>query len=161
MQKHVPVGVQLACASFTANLTVNLRSAQPRLSDNGDILQEPAMKLLLTSATCKSVYQKSVFLKSKGIAVYIANKRMAALKSAVHEGLWVVLDSQFEDALQLLHNPNHVVASPVSEEEMAAMEKNAKVSFSVAVNKFFSRLLFVFIVCLFIVFVLRMIFGSA
>lgn len=113
------------------------------------------MRLLLTSTADKSVYETYAFLKSKGVAVYISNDRRAPVKTAAREGLWVVLDSQFGDARQLMLNPNHRVAKPVAQEDMAAMEKDAETRFANMLTTLLNRLLFGLIVCVFIVFVWR------
>lgn len=83
------------------------------------------MKLLITTAACDDIYQKGEFLKSKGIAIHMSDRGLAGMKAGVEIGLWIILDSQFDDAIHLMRDRNHEVGSPLSLEEMVNIEKSA------------------------------------
>lgn len=83
------------------------------------------MKLLITTAACDDIYQKGEFLKSKGIAIHMSDRGLAGMKAGVEVGLWIILDSQFDDAVHLMKNRNHKVENPLSLDEMVNIEKSA------------------------------------
>ncbi len=86
------------------------------------------MKLLITTATCDDIYQKGEFLKSRGIAIHMSDRGLAGMKTGVEVGLWIILDSQFDDALHLMRDRNHQVENPLSLEEMVNIERSANES---------------------------------
>lgn len=96
------------------------------------------MKLLITTAECDDIYQKSDFLKSKGIAIHLSDQGLAGMKSGVEVGLWIILDSQLDDAIHLMRDKNHKVGNPLSWEEMVNIEKTAhQSSLNILANAFF------------------------
>lgn len=83
------------------------------------------MKLLITTAACDDIYQKGELLKSNGIAIHMSDRGLAGMKAGVEVGLWIILDSQFDDAIHLINDKNHKVKNPLSVEEMVNIEKSA------------------------------------
>lgn len=53
-------------------------------------------------------------------------------------GIWVVIDYQFKDAIELLSNPNHKVANPLTDEEISALEKQSSKYFSNLIDRIFN-----------------------
>jgi len=84
------------------------------------------MKLLDSSFSQNDANGISGFLRQHGILTFISSKdshRMGSfLTAATTVGVWVVLDEQYNDALNLLKNPEHEVSNPLSMEEMQIIE---------------------------------------
>ncbi len=63
-----------------------------------------------------------------------------AKTGALKVGLWVVLDQQYDDALKLLENPEHVPAYQLSDEEMDSIKATAindqQAKFQIYIEKF-------------------------
>ncbi|BFM12666.1 hypothetical protein R50072_28190 [Simiduia litorea] len=79
-------------------------------------------------------------LKKKGILA----KHNSEFQNAPHghlnrKGVWILLDHQHVDAVQLIGNPNHVASDPISEEEMASIEEAAKAEFYKTSSVFFGK----------------------
>ncbi|HWV15902.1 MAG TPA: hypothetical protein VN030_10765 [Cellvibrio sp.] len=99
------------------------------------------MKLLTTASVCKNIHHQAAFLRSKGIAVYLSDQGGASIKAGIEIGLWVIVESQYEDALLLLKNPNHQVRDPITDSQVNEIEALAKKQFAVSKEKFIERLL--------------------
>lgn len=70
--------------------------------------------------------ERAAFLRSRGIATHVTDMTSLRLNLAhqgrFRAGLWVLLEEHYEDAAQLLEDPDHTVANPLSEEEMERLE---------------------------------------
>ena len=70
----------------------------------------------------------SGLLEANGIAAFVSSKWSMRLGSiftgAFEAGLWVVLDEQFDDALQLLNDPTHEVSRRLSQAEIANIRQS-------------------------------------
>ena len=76
---------------------------------------------------------KSNFLRTKGILTYISTSRRGTNAS---DGLWVVDDDQYADALACLKDPDHRVENPLDESKMKELESVASQDYSEFINRF-------------------------
>ena len=77
------------------------------------------------------------FYKSKGVLAFISNKGVSNLYPEQGEfkvGIWIVADNQFSDTVALLTDPDHEVEHPLSQEQMAALNKQLTTSYAEAVR---------------------------
>ena len=86
------------------------------------------MKLLKTYSLVGDAEERCRFLETNGIAAFVSSKRSIRLgrifTGAFQAGLWVVLDDQYLDAVQLLDNPQHQVARRLSQTEIAEIRQS-------------------------------------
>lgn len=79
------------------------------------------------------------FLKDKGVlAKHNSEWQNAPHSYANRQGVWIIIDSQFEDALSLIENKNHEVSEPLTGKEMERLEEEAKQNFYKSSTKVFS-----------------------
>ena len=87
------------------------------------------MKLLKQFQSHTEAQLLSEHMRDHGILTYIANtntKNLGAIGAGpLPVGVWVIVNEQVDDAVQLLHDPNHPVFSPLTEEQMQAFDKDA------------------------------------
>lgn len=77
------------------------------------------------------------FYKSKGVLAFISNKNISNLYPEQGEfkvGIWIVADNQFNDAVALLSDPDHSVEHPLTQEQMALLNKQLTISYAAAVK---------------------------
>jgi hypothetical protein len=68
-------------------------------------------------------------LRSKGIPTFIQDEYTSAVFTFdFGSGLFVLLDSQYNDAIELARNPSHWVEEPISEEDIVRLEDQVVVS---------------------------------
>ncbi len=80
-------------------------------------------------------------LKEKGIATFISSGETARMTNTpifgiVKVGVWIVLDYQYEDAVEVMKNPDHEVAQPLGPSELAQLSKDTPKPYSTASKKF-------------------------
>ena len=63
-----------------------------------------------------------IMVKSKSVDPHIIQPSKSGSQRI---GLWVVFDDQFDDAVQLLQDPNHIPQRVISRDEMRALESSA------------------------------------
>lgn len=98
---------------------------------------------------------KSNFLRTKGILTQISVSRRGANAS---NGLWVVIDNQYDDALACLENPDHQVVNLLDESEMQELESIAAQQYSKSISIFLVKAflaIFAFILVVAIIYVRR------
>lgn len=88
------------------------------------------MQLIEQYASLPDAQNAAIRLRREGILTHISSLNSYVMSGlftgAVRVGLWSVLDSQYEDACKLLANPEHIVTTGLSEDELVLIEKNAK-----------------------------------
>lgn len=93
------------------------------------------MKLLTSSALCDRFYEKVELLRSNGIAIYLSDEGMSNIKPGIPISMWVIINSQYDDAINLLDNPKYFVKNPISQVEMKELENFAKMEFQRSKNR--------------------------
>ena len=73
------------------------------------------MECVYTASTNQDAMAIKLLLESNGIPASISNKGFARLYHFIPNTLavFVYLDEQYEDAIKLIENPDHVVTNPV------------------------------------------------
>lgn len=88
------------------------------------------MKLLVQYSNILDAEYLSERLRNKGVMTYISSSKshsMGRIQSgALRVGVWVVLESQYEDAFTLLRNKRHKANAPLTKEEMVELELTTK-----------------------------------
>lgn len=72
-------------------------------------------------------------LRAFGVLTFVSNeysRTHSFITGAFSVDLWVVLDTQYSDAMALLDDEDHIVENPMSEETMLRLEAEAKASMS-------------------------------
>jgi len=95
---------------------------------------------------------KSNFLRDKGILTHISTSQRGANAS---NGLWVVLDDQYVDALECLRNPDHQVENLLDEDRMQEIEAISSQQYEDSINNFLVK---AFLSVLVVIFILTIIF---
>lgn len=85
------------------------------------------MKLLQRFSSLAHAEMTAVLMRNKGILVtvsdkYTYNNISTAYNVATSIGLWVVIDDQYDDAINLLSNPDYIPKLQLTEEEMHIIE---------------------------------------
>jgi len=87
------------------------------------------MKLLTQYSDINEASKVYGMLRESGIMSEITSASSYMLSQtktgAVTVGLWVVFDNQYEDAVKLLKNPNHIPEHMLTLDEMIEIEENA------------------------------------
>ncbi len=84
-------------------------------------------------------YEYVGLLRSKGILAKHNSEFQKAPHSHLNKkGVWVILDSQYADAVALMSDGFHKVSNPLTEEEMLQLEADAKNLLLNQSSKFFS-----------------------
>lgn len=82
-------------------------------------------------------------LRKHGVLTHVSSRRSHQLSSAktgaLRVGLWIVMDKQFNDAKKFIKDRNHVIGFKLSEEEMAALEKEAEDALSKEMSIFINK----------------------
>lgn len=65
--------------------------------------------------------------------------RYGTAARSIKKGIWVHLNHQYDDAVKVLNNPNHVVSTALTDEQMETIEAEAKNALINASSSFFSR----------------------
>lgn len=99
------------------------------------------MKFIADTEIPNSPCEYVRLLASKGILA----KHNSEFQNAPHnhlnkKGVWVIIDSQYADAVALMSNRSHTVENPLSKEEMLRLEVTAKAQLLNASSHFFSWL---------------------
>ena len=87
------------------------------------------MKLLKSYHSLSDAKLTAMQLQARGILTFIANEETKnqyteiTYMGIISAGVWIVLDYQYEDAVQVLGNPDHVVLNPLTANEMALISK--------------------------------------
>jgi hypothetical protein len=81
------------------------------------------VKLLLESTDGALLLEKAALLRSRGIPVHLEEVPHVG---AVPTHIYVVFDRQYEDARSLLQDSQHVVSSPVFDEELAGIQDQVR-----------------------------------
>jgi hypothetical protein len=87
------------------------------------------MELLLESGDDNYLFEVKHRLESKGIPVFISGEetfRVAPGNTGLKKGLWVMVNSQLDDARLLLENPDHKVSSPIDISEFQTIASEAQ-----------------------------------
>ena len=67
----------------------------------------------------------SLNYREKGILTHVSSRHSNSLRvitGAMNVGLWVVLDDQYQDAIELKRNRSHQPSTALSDEEMTQLE---------------------------------------
>lgn len=117
------------------------------------------MKLLVNTRDQEYLADVRHLLEKKGIPVFISSShtyRIRPMYTAYKKGLWVYLDSQWEDAKALLSNSSHTVAEPVDVKAFyASAEKEGHTYRNELFNKFMNILVIGIVLFLVIVFAVK------
>ncbi len=84
------------------------------------------MRLLARFETRTEAAERAAFLRAHGIATHLADVTLPRMHrvqggKAAHS-LWVLFESQYDDALALLKNPDHPVEQRLSKAQMNILE---------------------------------------
>ncbi|MES9852197.1 MAG: DUF2007 domain-containing protein [Candidatus Thiodiazotropha sp. L084R] len=83
------------------------------------------MKMLTSNSDVHYLNTLKALLESNGIAAVVQGEntaRMILPRFGFQPTLWVYVDEQYQDALQLLDNPDYKVESPIDIEAFKEME---------------------------------------
>jgi len=101
------------------------------------------MKLLQNFTDRNVAEAAAARLRAKGIMTFISSGKSHQLSStlsgALMVGLWVVIPEQYNDGVALFGDNDHEVSNPIPEEEMAALEAQAKINFQDTSKQFYNR----------------------
>jgi len=89
----------------------------------------------------------SNFLRDKGILTHVSTSQRGDNAS---NGLWVVLDDQYEDALECLKNPDHQVVNPLDEDKMQEIESLSSRQYEDSVNNYLVKAILSLLAVIFI-----------
>jgi len=96
------------------------------------------MKLLTTYTDIDEAQNTAWNMRQNGILTYVSStnsKRLGSVFTGVFSvGLWVVIDTQLHDAIQLLENPNHTVIEKLTEEEIQNLEQQANEQYKESIS---------------------------
>jgi len=88
------------------------------------------MKLLKQYYSLEDAEALSRRLEKKGIAIFISSRRSHNLgglfTGAFKVGVWVILNHQYQDAIQLVANKRHEVLNPLTEDEIQHLKTDMK-----------------------------------
>ncbi len=109
------------------------------------------MKLIENCNFSGNLSEVAHFLTESGILVsttddYATIPGKSYVARNIKIGIWVHLDNQYEDALALLENRQHVVKNPLTHTEMQSLKSEAKTYLSNAVEKAIKVLLICIVV---------------
>ena len=90
------------------------------------------------------VSEAVVLLRRKGILAsnsedYANTPTASVAAKSIKEGLWVHINSQYNDAIQVLQDRNHVVATRLTPSEMKEIELKAKNSLNLFIQGSINR----------------------
>lgn len=97
------------------------------------------MKLLTQFDNEHAAREWAKCLRRKGIITHVSARYSSGhilLTNGSKIELWAILDNQYEDAIKLLNHEKLIVRHPLSEEQMSAMELNAKMGMSSLIDSF-------------------------
>ena len=98
------------------------------------------MELIRTFGSIEEAETISAELESKGVLTYVSSTRShelsPALTGAINVGLWVTLDSQYDDAVAFINNKEHKITSGISVEEIAKLKWQASKGVKKSLNQF-------------------------
>lgn len=98
------------------------------------------MKLLRTYQDISDAERLAKKLEANGILTFVSSKKShslsSALTGAIRVGVWVVLDSQYRDAISFLDNKNHQIQSALSPEEIKRLKEQTQESTFHSLNTF-------------------------
>lgn len=107
---------------------------------------------LLTKDKNKSYLQElKALLEANGIPAVIQGENTARILPSFlmsQAGLWVYLDQQFEDAVNLINNAEHKVTTGIDVEEFYSAQPNEKVQTSLLNKALIELGLFVLYICI-------------
>lgn len=110
------------------------------------------MKLLQRFDELVEAELLSAEFRKKGILTFISSKGSHALgrhqTGAIGVGVWAVLENQYEDAVSLIHNSEHVVKHPLTEMEMVELERTNKEKIARGFNSILNKVVVGFLVVL-------------
>lgn len=79
------------------------------------------MKLISKMHSAEAAHELASFLENASIAVLVVDATTGIRRDTYYSHLvYVVVDAQYEDAVQLIRNPQHVVTHPVDVEAYKA-----------------------------------------
>lgn len=88
------------------------------------------MKLITKFSSREDAEQASQLLEKNGVAAFISSKRSHQIggffTGAFHVGLWAILDEQYQDARQLLLDPNHRVEGMLTQSEIIEIRSSVR-----------------------------------
>lgn len=102
------------------------------------------MKLIPGNSIKGNISEAESILRERGILATDASEyanipTYGVAAKSIKKGVWIHLHHQYDDALKVLKNPSHVVATALSQEEMTIIEQAAKQALFSASSTFFSK----------------------
>lgn len=91
------------------------------------------MKLLDQYFTVANAEEDARKLNDEGVMTFISatnSHSMSPMSGAAKVGLWIVLNHQYLDAVELLRDPTHQVKNPITRAEMDELRESAEKQFS-------------------------------
>ena len=118
------------------------------------------MKFVYQAHTLEEANEIKYLLENAGIPTSISNKRFAQLNVPFipHTlGIFIYIDSQYDDAIALINNTNHQVSEPVDVDAFYTMLESTSHKEAVhhAMNNFIWGMVAVGIICAFLIYILN------
>jgi len=107
------------------------------------------MKLLAEFENAHEADLAAMRYREKGILTYVSSRHSNSFRvitGATQVGLWVVLDDQYSDAVELRKNDSHQPSIRLSEEEMLQLEELGRDQLKESGSKMLSALAYTVIV---------------
>ncbi len=85
------------------------------------------MRIIARYGTRSEADERAAFLRAHGIVPHVTNtssflRTLGLRRDRSQAALWVMIDTQHDDAMALLANPNHEVHTALAPEELEALE---------------------------------------
>lgn len=106
------------------------------------------MKLLKNVTSLQVANSIALQLKSRGILTFIANEDTKSLYpiAVINVGIWIVLDYQYDDAVAVLKNPEHIISQPLMPEEINRLSRDMRKPYSASTKSILKMAAILFIV---------------
>ena len=97
------------------------------------------MKLVTKFERLTDADEAAMLLMSHGIVTHVSARGTKSLgyiiQNIADAGLWAILDHQYEDAVKVLDDHNHIVTTGLSEQELLEFEEHAEFNIFNSLNK--------------------------
>ena len=98
------------------------------------------MKILKQFSDLTDAERLAEKLENKGIVTHVSSKRSHSLSrhrtGSINVGVWAVLEHQYQDAYEYLHNPKHKITTGLSSEEILNLKQQSSTVSYKSLNKF-------------------------
>lgn len=118
------------------------------------------MKFICRAYSLEEANQIKFLLENAGIPAFVSNKRFAQLNVpfVAHSlGVFIYIKSQYQDAIALINNEQHVVREPVDVDEFYRILASSphKEAVHNAMNNFIWAMLAIGVICALLIYILN------